>query len=161
MHFNTFTTATTMVAILAQTSEANIGQGAGLLGRIFSEIGSGAWGVGVEVATKKAKRNIPYISKRVPQNTSPYPGVSDVEYNRCFDELTSTRVEVTSPASDGIVELYPNLGGFVANKSLSDPIRQRPGLLHEPRQRSRWRWFWWPLRPSLRLCLPPVHRSYY
>jgi hypothetical protein len=106
MHFNTLTTATTMVAILAQTSEANIGQGAGLLGRIFSEIGSGAWGVGVEVATKKAKRNGPYISKRVPQNTSPYPGVSDVEYNRCFDELTSTRVEVTSPASDGMIELH-------------------------------------------------------
>jgi hypothetical protein len=106
MHFNTFTTATTMVAILAQTSEANIGQGAGLLGRIFSEIGSGAWGVGVEVATKKARRNVPYISKRVPQNTSPYPGVSDVEYNRCFDELTSTRVEVTSPASDGMIELH-------------------------------------------------------
>jgi hypothetical protein len=101
MHFNTFTTAATIVVILAQTSEANIGQGVGLLGEIFGEIGGDLWSVGVEILTKKARRNVPYNSKRVPQNTSPYPGVSDVEYNRCFDELISTRVVVTSPASDG------------------------------------------------------------
>ena len=105
MHFNTFTTVTSIVAIMAQTSEANIGQGASLLGKIFAEIGSGAWSVGVDVATKKARRDVPYISKRVPQNTSPYPGVSDEEYQRCFGELTTTRVAVTSPAADGKDEL--------------------------------------------------------
>lgn len=42
----------------------------------------------------------------------------------------------------------------------SHPIRQRPGLLHEPRQRSRWRRLRWPLRTPLRLCLSPVLRPH-
>ena len=100
MHFNTLSTVTAMVAVLAQTGEANLGQGVGLLAKIGAEVGTGAWNVGVEVATKKAKRGNHYISKRVPQNTSPYPGVSDEEYQRCFNELTSTTVDVTSPAGD-------------------------------------------------------------
>lgn len=101
MHFNTLSTVTAMVAVLAQTGEANIGQGVGLLAKVGAEVGTGAWNVGVEVATRKAKRGTHYISKRVPQNTSPYPGVSDEEYNRCFDALTSTSVDVTSPADGG------------------------------------------------------------
>jgi hypothetical protein len=96
MHFNAFTTATTMVAILAQTSEANIGQGVGLLGEIFGEIGGDLWSVGVEILTKKARRNVPYNSKRVPQNTSPYPGSSrPVLWSLAL--LTMVIVEAPSP----------------------------------------------------------------
>lgn len=101
MHFNTLSTFTAVVAVLAETGEANLGRGIGLLAKIGAEVGTGAWNVGVDVATKKAKRDDHYIMKRVPQNTSPYPGVSDQEYNRCFNALTSTSVDVTSPAADG------------------------------------------------------------
>lgn len=89
MHFNTLSIATAMVAVLVQSGEANIGQGLGFIGRVAAEIGTGAWNVGVEVATKKTKR----------QSTSPYPGVSDEEYNRCYDEAAGTRIEVTSAAA--------------------------------------------------------------
>lgn len=154
MHFNTLGFVAATIAALSQTGAANIGQGTRLLGKIAGEVGTTGWNVGLHVSDK---RDLDGLPRRAPQGANPFPGVSDVEYERCFNDAVAAVITATSPAGDGMYRPSDGRRMLLLMDDLSDPIRRGAGFVHEPGERARRHR---RLRCPLRFCLSAVLWSY-